>query len=371
MRYKTAVLVGVWTETALWGVFFILYLICAHVLVRKQTLHTIQWIPLSTASLLFMLATIHLALQLRKVYEGLVLCANEPGGPDAYFLGEQPAYPYLLAPILFLDISRWLNVAADGVYITMILVGDLVVIHRCFLIWGNRIRIIILPFILVLCTAASGYAAVWLFTKLPPNGTALEGPLAKCTTITFLLSLATNILTTGLISYRILSTARKVASSVDVRPYMGGLAVVIESAAIYTTALVIYLVIYISRTNAQGIVPTLIIVRVGLGLTRTSQVDIEGPPSAPSPTYDIYSPTDAPILHITHLPPSYSPGPRSPHTRDFSGSDATWTEGPDAIRLQLRYSQGSVGRSIAPDDISRNSSVSFGLVRTKTTETKK
>ncbi|QRW25301.1 hypothetical protein RhiXN_07250 [Rhizoctonia solani] len=364
MRYKTAVLVGVWTETALWGVFFILYLICAHVLVRKQTLHTIQWIPLSTASLLFMLATIHLALQLRKVYEGLVLCANEPGGPDAYFL----------------DISRWLNVAADGVYITMILVGDLVVIHRCFLIWGNRIRIIILPFILVLCTA--GYAAVWLFTKLPPNGTALEGPLAKCTTITFLLSLATNILTTGLISYRILSTARKVASSVDVRPYMGGLAVVIESAAIYTTALVIYLVVYISRTNAQyivfcalcpiiGIVPTLIIVRVGLGLTRTSQVDIEGPPSAPSPTYDIYSPTDAPILHITHLPPSYSPGPRSPHTRDFSGSDATWTEGPDAIRLQLRYSQGSVGRSIAPDDISRNSSVSFGLVRTKTTETKK
>ncbi|CAE6475282.1 unnamed protein product [Rhizoctonia solani] len=238
MRYKTAVLVGVWTETALWGVFFILYLICAHVLVRKQTLHTIQWIPLSTASLLFMLATIHLALQLRKVYEGLVLCANEPGGPDAYFL----------------DISRWLNVAADGVYITMILVGDLVVIHRCFLIWGNRIRIIILPFILVLCTAASGYAAVWLFTKLPPNGTALEGPLAKCTTITFLLSLATNILTTGLISYRILSTARKVASSVDVRPYMGGLAVVIESAAIYTTALVIYLVIYISRTNAQYIV---------------------------------------------------------------------------------------------------------------------
>ncbi|CEL52588.1 hypothetical protein RSOLAG1IB_05793 [Rhizoctonia solani AG-1 IB] len=363
MRYKTAVLVGVWTETALWGVFFVLYSICVHVLVRKRAPQTIQWIPLSTASLLFMLATLHLALQLRKVYEGLVLCANEPGGSEAYFM----------------DIGRWLNVTADAVYVTMILVGDLVVIHRCFLIWGNRTRIIILPIILVLCMAASGYIAVWLFTKLPPHGTALEGPLAKCTTTTFLLSLCTNLLTTGLISYRILSTARKVASSVDVRPYMSGLAVVVESAAIYTTALVIYLVVYISRTNAQyivfcalcpiiGIVPTLIIVRVGLGLTRTCQVDLEGPPSAPSPTYDIYSPTEAPALCITHLPPSYSPAPRSPHTRDFSGSDTTWIEGPDAIRLQLRYSQGSVGRSIAPDDVSRNSSVSFGLVRTESGE---
>ncbi|CAE6512018.1 unnamed protein product [Rhizoctonia solani] len=366
MRYKTAVLVGIWTETALWGVFFVLYLTCVHVLVRKRTPQTIQWIPLFTASLLFTLATFHLSLQLRKVYEGLVLRANEPGGPDAYFM----------------NLGHWLNVAADGVYATMILVGDSVVIHRCFLIWGNRVRVIIIPVILVLCTAASGYVAVWLFTKLPPHGTALEGLLAKCATTTFLLSLVTNILTTGLISYRIIATARKVSASVDIRPYMGGLTVIVESAAIYTTALVIYLIIYVSRTNAQyilfcalcpiiGIVPTLIIVRVGLGLTRTSQVDIEGPPSTPSPTCDIYPPTDPPTLRITHIAPSYSPWPRSPHTRDFSGSDTTWAEGLDTIHLQLRYSQGSVGRSVAPDDISRNSSASFGLDRTKTTETTK
>ncbi|CAE6509554.1 unnamed protein product [Rhizoctonia solani] len=366
MRYKTAVLVGVWTETALWGIFFVLYSTCVYVLVHKRAPQTIQWIPLFTASLLFLLATFHLALQLRKVHEGLVLRVNEPGGSDAYFM----------------DIGRWLNVTADAVYATMILVGDSVVIHRCFLIWGNRIRVILVPIILVLCTAVSGYAAVWLFTKLPPHGTALEGPIAKCATTTFLLSLVTNILTTGLISYRILATARKVSASIDIRPYMGGLAVVVESAAIYTTALVVYLIVYVSRTNAQyilfcalcpiiGIVPTLIIVRVGLGLTRSPQIDVEGPPSTPSPTCDIYPPTDPPTLCITHLAPSYTPWPRSPHTRDFSGSDTTWTEGPDAIHLQLRYSQGSVGRSITRDDISRNSSASFALDRTKTSETTK
>ncbi|KAJ1306000.1 hypothetical protein OPQ81_010715 [Rhizoctonia solani] len=323
MRYMTAVLVGVWTETALWCIFFVLYLTCVRVLVRKRTLQTIQWIPLCTASLLFILATFHLALQLRKVYEGLVLCANKPGGSDAYFT----------------NLDHWLNIVADGVYVTMIL-------SSC--------------------------------NHTPSNTRSLHGSLRlPC-------SLALHQATTSWYStrgaackvcdYNLSSFAyHELSTSVDIRPYLGGLTVVVESAAIYTTALVIYLVVYISRSNAQyilfctlcpiiGIVPTLIIVRVGLGLTRTCQVDVEGPPSTPSPTCDIYPPIDPPTLRITHIVPSYSPWPSSPHTRDFSGSDTAWVEGPDAIHLQLRYSQGSVGRSIALDDISRNSSASFGLV---------
>lgn len=364
MRYKTAVLVGVWTETALWVIFFILYLICVNVLVRRRTRETIQWIPVFTASTLFALASLHLGIQLRRVYEGLVLCAHKEGGPDAYFE----------------NLGHWLNIAADGVYATMILVGDSVVIHRCFLIWGRKVRVIIVPFLLLVGTAVSGYLAVWLFTKLPPTGTALEGALADCAKATFLLSLATNLVTTGLISYRIIVTARTVSASVDIRPYVGGLIVIIESAAIYTTALVVYLIIYMLQTNAQyiffcalcpiiGIVPTLIIVRVGLGLTRTAQIEVH-PPSPSSQTYDIYPPpsADTPTHHITPVMPSYSPWPRSPHTRDVSGSDSTWPG--DTIHLQLRYSQGSVGRYVTSDDVSRNSSTSFGLVRTKTTETK-
>jgi hypothetical protein len=99
--------------------------------------------------------------------------------------------------------------------------------------------------------AVSGYVTVSLFSKMPPSATALEGPVVKWISTTFLLSLTTNLLTTGLISYRIVTTARKVSGSVDVRPYMGGLVVIIESAAIYTTGLVVFMVIYTLRTNAQ------------------------------------------------------------------------------------------------------------------------
>lgn len=366
-------MIAVWTETALWGVFFVLYLVCVNVLVRRRGEECIQWIPLSTASILFTLSTVHISLQLRKLYEGMVQHAHRPGGPDGYFL----------------DLNRWLNIASDGVYASMILVGDSVVIHRCFLIWGRRAKVIVLPVLLLLGTAVTGYISVWQFTKLPPHRTAFDPSIARLAQATFLLSLATNLVTTSLIAYRIISTARRVPPCIDVRPYLGGLAVIVESAAIYTCALLTFLVVYLSRSNAQyiifcalcpiiGIVPTLIIVRVGLGLTRTSQIDIDGPPdsslSLPSPTYHLpYSSSESPIsptYHITPLTSAYPSWHREPHTRVLSGSDTTWADSPDLIHLQLRYSRSSGARGVTSDDLSRNSSASFGLSRIQTKESK-
>lgn len=74
------------------GVFFVLYLVCVNVLVRRRGDESIQWIPLSTASILFTLSTLHIGLQLRKLYEGMVQHAHTPGGPDAYFLGKSPDF---------------------------------------------------------------------------------------------------------------------------------------------------------------------------------------------------------------------------------------------------------------------------------------
>ncbi|KAF8608190.1 hypothetical protein BDV93DRAFT_519246 [Ceratobasidium sp. AG-I] len=372
MLYKNAVVIGVWTETALWGIFFVLYLVCVNVLVRRRGAESIQWIPLASATLLFALSTLHAGLQLRKLYTGLVQHAHAHGGPGAYFS----------------KLNSWLNVTSDGVYASMILVGDSVVIHRCFLIWGKRAKVIVLPVLLLLGTAAAGYIAIWKFTTLHPGGTAFDPSIARSAQAAFLLSLGTNIVTTSLIAYRIITTARSVPTCVDIRPYMGGLVVVVESAAIYTCALLAFLIAYLSKSNAQyiifcalcpiiGIVPTLIIVRVGLGLTRTSQVDVEEPPelrlspSPPSPTCHLpYSSTDSPISPAYHITPLSSAYQSSPHTRVLSGSDTTWGDGPDLIHLQLRYSRSSGGRGVMSDDLSRNSSASFGLTKTKTNESK-
>ncbi|KAG8703271.1 hypothetical protein FRC08_002970 [Ceratobasidium sp. 394] len=239
--------------------------------------------------------------------------------------------------------------------------------------------VIILPALLLLGTAVSGYTCVWLFTKLRPRGVTYHGLIARCSRAAFLLSLATNILTTFLIAYRILTTARNAPGSVDVRPYLRGLAVIVESAAIYSIALVVYLILFLMSSNVQyiifsslcplvGIVPTLIIVRVGLGLTRTSHVDVEEPPAPLSPPacYIAPPPPAFPAPLMSSCPSSWS---RSAHTRGISSSETSPDE-QDIIHLQLRYSHGSAGRGVTSDDLSRHSSTSLGLDGTKTTETK-
>ncbi|QRV84179.1 hypothetical protein RhiJN_12195 [Ceratobasidium sp. AG-Ba] len=353
-------------ELGVWGLFLLLYILCINVLVRRRGAEPIQWIPLFSASLLFALSTAHIAVQLRRLYVGLVEHAHTPGGPVDYFD----------------DMAHRLNVIGTCLYAAILFVGDSVVIHRCFLIWGKRLKVVILPVLLLLGTTATGYASIGLLTQLTPRGPSYEGSIARCTRATFILSLATNIVTTFLIAYRILTTARQVAGSVDVRPYIGGLAIIIESAAIYTFGLLVYLVIFLMKSNVAyivfcalcpiiGIVPTLIIVRVGLGLTRTSQIDVEEPPaSLPPPTYYI-TPLPSACLFPTPAIPSYpSSWSRSTHTRDISDSDTTSPDALDAIHLQLRYSHGSAGRAVMSDDLSRKSLTSLGLDRTRTTDSK-
>ncbi|KAG8765392.1 hypothetical protein FRC12_007510, partial [Ceratobasidium sp. 428] len=117
-----------------------------------------------------------------------------------------------------------------------------------------------------------------------------------------------------------------------------------------------------------GIVPTLIIVRVGLGLTCASQADIEDPPAAfQPPTYYITpASSTAPVFPTPPIPSYHSSWSRSIQTQQISSSP----EELDIVHLQLRYSDGSTSRGVTSDDVSKHSLTSLGLEATKTTDTK-
>lgn len=71
----------------------------------------------------------------------------------------------------------------------------------------------------------------------------------------FCCTLATNVLVTGLIAGRIWSHGRKLDKSVGSLPsmgprYWGILAIIIESGALYSSALIIEIALYASKTNA-------------------------------------------------------------------------------------------------------------------------
>jgi len=156
-----------------------------------------------------------------------------------------------------------------------------ILIYRCWIVWGQDIRVVIIPSLLAIT-----YLATWLV----PDSVVVWYPL----TITSLVaSMAVNTLVTGLIVFRILKVSLEVkAASTSVERTLGStggtnlrhvIFIIIESGmALFaiqlasiilfplSSTLVLALVrdfLVVSNEMFNGIIPTIILVRVSLKLS--------------------------------------------------------------------------------------------------------
>jgi len=207
------------------------------------------------------MGTAHVAVGLRRMIEGFII-APKPSG-------------------FFNDLTLWAATASDSIYGAINLVGDSVVIYRCYVVWNSNFFVIIFPIIMLAASVGTGIYAVAGLNYIPRGSEAatFTSRISNYARANFILSLALNVLCTGLVAYRIWSSARRVSilGSRHTGVYYGALAVVVESAALYTVSLAIYIGLYLGELHAESIlfdinaqimciVPTLILVRVALGL---------------------------------------------------------------------------------------------------------
>ncbi|KDQ17162.1 hypothetical protein BOTBODRAFT_598854 [Botryobasidium botryosum FD-172 SS1] len=265
LKYQEAVLIGVWLETLTYGLYITLFFSCLWVLLIRNEEQQINWRLLGPAIALFVLSTLHVSVGLHRLIEGF----TGPHNPATYFT----------------DLRRWPNIFADSLYITINFIGDAIVIYRCFVIWDWDIRPVLLPMIMLVTSAVTGAYGIDGFRHIKPGSTAFNDRVFDFLRVEFVLSLAVNLLCTGLVVYRI-AKASQVTAIVEgrtprIQMYSDALAVVVESAALYTVSLAIYIGLYFSQSNAQyilyvtnaqiiSIVPTLMLVRVGLGTKRSN-----------------------------------------------------------------------------------------------------
>ncbi|KAJ7155622.1 hypothetical protein C8R46DRAFT_1295384 [Mycena filopes] len=151
-------------------------------------------------------------------------------------------------------------------------IADGLVIYRCYCVWNNSARVVIVPVILLIVTTVFGCSP-----DLPSN------PL-------FIFSLVTNVLVTALTAGRILWIARKGRQYLQddaQRRYSSSVCILIESGVLYSATVLAYLIIaaiprarivlplvFQMLTQIMGIAPTLIIVQVGMGMSVfVSEVD--------------------------------------------------------------------------------------------------
>ncbi|KLO11938.1 hypothetical protein SCHPADRAFT_447293 [Schizopora paradoxa] len=209
----------------------------------------------------------HIGVNFTRIIKAFIIFKNEPGGPAAFFN----------------ELSEFTQIFGSTIYIGQTLIGDGVAMYRCYLVWGRQFRVIAIPAFLLLGSTASGIGILYSFAKVVPEADIFVTELQHWITAFFSLTLATNLLCTALVALRIWAVNRAVLRGLAGgaglrRSYRPVLFLVLESGAVYSATLTALLVLYKTSSWFQyvlldaissivGLVFSMIIVRIGLGIT--------------------------------------------------------------------------------------------------------
>ncbi|TFK90719.1 hypothetical protein K466DRAFT_484278 [Polyporus arcularius HHB13444] len=263
-----AELIAFFLESMIFGAFTVLYAIAIWILLyreKKRSKSTLNKMLFGTSTLMWVLSVTHLCIDVVRAVQGFV---DEGGKPD----GTLNFYS---------DLANPTHVAKNVIYITMTIVGDTFVTYRLYIVWNRAWWIVVLPGLLLLATAVSGYGACVEIGMVKGQGAIFAENLQPWIRAFFSISLTTNILATLLIAARIVYSNRRVKhfrAAAAATSHWEVVETLIQSAAVYSAALASLLGTYLAGSNAQyvcldalqpliGVVFTLIIIRVGLGYT--------------------------------------------------------------------------------------------------------
>ncbi|KAF9477285.1 hypothetical protein BDN70DRAFT_862120 [Pholiota conissans] len=254
-------LVSIFVEAILYGLFTALFVASTFILLRKfRRPKHISNKPLLIASFtMFILATVHIGTDLRRLM-------------DAFLRSPDPvaALGQVNTPISLLK---------NTTYALQTLVGDAFILYRLYLVWNGDKRVVVPILICFVASIGVGIGALQAFAKAAPDALVFIVSLEHWIVSFFALTLFTNLCSTFLIACRTWWVHRRtrgiMKSGENVLPAM---VLIIESGSIYSACLIILLVLYLSGSFAQyilldavtqviGVVFTLVIVRVALGIS--------------------------------------------------------------------------------------------------------
>ncbi|KAG1751700.1 hypothetical protein EDD22DRAFT_1044782 [Suillus occidentalis] len=196
-------------------------------LTYKQHMRDINRPIVAVAILLFILSTAHIVVCIIRVEDGLVKYRNTyPGGPHA-------------------------------LYILQTLLADGVVIYRCYVVWQS-VWVIILPSMLWCSIVVTGIHAVYNASQY--NTSIFDQELATWIIGFFVSTIAANVLSSGLLGYRIWAIERDVAT---IRASTKGtmmpiIRVLVDAAVLYSMALVTTLICFVLSSNGEYVMVDLV-----------------------------------------------------------------------------------------------------------------
>ncbi|TEB26265.1 hypothetical protein FA13DRAFT_1795879 [Coprinellus micaceus] len=239
-------LVGFWFGSLIYGIYVVLFIAAIQVSLRnKRNRLVFSWVLFLSMISMFIMITIWTFISL---YRGIQAFALGAAGPMPVVYYHNPA--------------QWENFSFPLIAALLTWHGDLLVIYRCFVIWGHNFWVILVPVLLFLASFGTHFPILPSLTDSdaptlhPGINTVLLAWFQHPTLIpqnsaftlldlVYPINLLQNVLTTGLIAFRIYTSHRRSrAAGLMHTSGVGGLSmlmivrIVVESALIFTAAAV-------------------------------------------------------------------------------------------------------------------------------------
>jgi len=264
---------GIILDGVSYGILFVLTIQCIYALFQRPKHKVVnskaearsRWVLLAYIVATFALATIGVAANAKYSQMIWIDLRNSPEGPEGLIVNE---------------LGFWENRMALTSYYIMSWLMDMLLIHRCFVIWNWHFLVVIFMSSLLLANiimailtlVSSSHGAVF---------TSIGFQLAY-----LIISVSTNFIYTILVAGRLLVLRKQIKSALGeehAKVYVSVAAMVVESSALYTGFGIIYVVTYALHSNVenliflwiihiQGIAQLLIILRIARGSAITEDV---------------------------------------------------------------------------------------------------
>ncbi|KAI0360119.1 hypothetical protein OH77DRAFT_1517657 [Trametes cingulata] len=268
VRLDLAAVVSTTLEAMLYGFSIFMFGVTVYILRRNsRSLDRPMNYPMVAVSCALLLcSTAHMVIDIVRISDGLVWYRDTfQGGPIAFF-----ALP-----------SQSTFVAKNIVYSLQTLIGDGVLIYRCYAVWHSW-RIVAFPIVLWLWVAVASTMCIYSVATLPAGttGTVFLPSVGQWITAFFASTLATNFITSFLVAYKICVTNLRAPRN-QAGSLLHVVRIVADAGLLYSATLTSAIVCFARKSNGQYIVLDIItpviaitfymvIIRVGIAASQRS-----------------------------------------------------------------------------------------------------
>ncbi|KIP07584.1 hypothetical protein PHLGIDRAFT_412628 [Phlebiopsis gigantea 11061_1 CR5-6] len=272
-----AQLVALFMESIFYGLYLVTFGMCMYImLVRGRSGARQRGVFIAVAVSMFVVATLDVVLLLVHILYAFVWY-HGPGSA----IGE------------FLDISVWINAIRLVTYSAQTSIGDVILIYRCFVVYGRSLLVLI-PFgLLWIAELVTEVFDCYIEFTLHKSTLFTANQLTPFILSLECITLALNVIATSLIIYKIWRvdrSSRRLFSLRSSDSLKRAIRIVVESGLMYTLSVVCLMGVYISGNNAMygvsdclvqiiGISFNLIIIRIDQGQTLETEYSLDSFPA--------------------------------------------------------------------------------------------